>query len=198
MAETVNVLSARALLCATYDLLSATHAPKQIAFDTKVLSEIADDSDYHRTKKGYMGYRTAGIFRFGNKRWAIARGEKCGAYPAEPFDSDLIALEVTVRGSRKIPQTLAAQIQYGRYFANTILFAMADGKLFIPEEGRFTRRMNEVIPKLNRFEAQPAEYDRSCIALSTLRHPATKCAQYRSDCHLFLAEAIEDILQSLT
>jgi hypothetical protein len=62
-------------------------------FPNKALTEIARDSDWHRTKVGYMGYETAGLFEFGGSIWIVGRGEACGSYPADPYDSDILALE---------------------------------------------------------------------------------------------------------
>ena len=73
-----NDLNVRELLKKTYSILCKRYKPKDITFSERALTEIADDSDWHRTKKGYMGYGAAALFQLDGKSWAIVRGEKCG------------------------------------------------------------------------------------------------------------------------
>lgn len=97
-------LNVRELLKETYSILQKRYNPQQIILPRRALAEIADDSDLHRIRVGYIRYESAGLFQLDGKTWAIARGEKWGSYPAEPYDSDILALEFLVEG--KTPEQI--------------------------------------------------------------------------------------------
>ena len=132
-------LNVRNVLKGTYALLRERHNPKEIVFPNGVLTEIGNDSDWHRTKVGYMGYESEGLFQLDGVTWAIARGEKCGSYPAEPYDSDLLALEVIVEGKthEKIQEELSERIAYSSYFIKSLVCGAAAGNLFFSYIRRF-------------------------------------------------------------
>ncbi len=190
-------LNVRELLKNTYSELSKRHSPQEVVFTNEVLTEIANDSDYHRTRIGYMGYESSGLFQLDGKTWAIARGEKCGSYPAEPYDSDLLALELLVEGKifKQIQEELKERIENSSYFINSLVCGMADGNLFSHKEGMFGEEMLKILqPEIKRFIAQEPEYDRSMVLL-TLQHPTKKAMLYKPEFVGFLADSIEAVLR---
>jgi len=199
MPEEQNGLHVRGLLRGAYEKLSQTHKNKEITFSNSVLTEIADDSDYHRTKKGYMGYESARTFQFNGKIWVVARGEECGSYPAEPYDSDILALEFPLEGriTKATKKELTKKIRESSYFSNSLICGMADGNLAVSEGGRFGKQMIDLLrPKIQDFIAQKPEYDRSVILASTLQYPTTRCMLYKPEFADFLAELFETVLKS--
>ncbi len=198
MGEKTEGLNVRELLKSTYSTLTARHNPQQIVLANRALAEIASDSDWHRTRVGYMGYENAGLFQFNGKTWAIARGEKCGSYPAEPYDSDILALELLAdrKTPEQIQEELSKGIGQGSYFKNSLIFGMANGNLSLNKEGRFGEEMlKRLQPEIERFIAQEPEYDRSVILLLSLQHPATKLMLYKPEFADFLADSIEAVLK---
>ncbi len=198
MGDRVEGLNVRELLKSTYLRLYERHNPQVVVFSNRALAEIANDSDYHRTRVGYMGYDSAGLFQFDGKTWAISRGEKCGGYPAEPYDSDLLALEFLAEGKtpKQIQEELGEGIGQSSYFRNSLIFGMADGNLSLNKEGRFGEKMlKRLQPEIQRFIAQEPEYDRSVILVSTLQYPTTKNMLYKPEFADFLADSIEAVLR---
>lgn len=193
-------LTVRELLKDTYYRISKECSSQRIVLPKRTLVEIADDSDWHRTRTGYMGYESADLFQLGGKTWAIARGEKCGGYPAERYDSDIIALEITTGGkiSKQIQEGLVEKIQKSSYFKNSLIFSGYDGALGISQNGRFGMIMLELLkPKIKKFIAQKADYDTSVISASTLQYPVKKPMLYKPECVNFLSEAIETVLKEI-
>lgn len=155
MSKKKEGLFVRELLKNTYDRLAERNPHQEIVLAEPALAEIANDSDWHRTRIGYMKYEKANFLQLDNKNWAIGRGESYGSYPAEPYDSDILALELVydekksekikekIRKGRTldlstisidtempvIQERLKRGIENSRYFENTLVCGMADGHL---------------------------------------------------------------------
>ena len=192
-------LHVRDLLREAYEKLSQQHENKEITFPNRVLTEIANDTDWHRSRTGYMGYKSARTFQFNGKIWVVARGEKCGSYPAEPYDSDIMALEFPLkrRITKATQEELVRKVGESSYFRNSLIYGMADGNLAVSERGRFGKQMLDLLrPKIQEFIAQEPEYDRSIILASTLQYPTTKNMLYKPEFADFLAESFKSVLSS--
>lgn len=192
-----NGIGIGALLKETYSELCRRQKAEEIAFKQKVLAEIADDSDWHRSRTGYMGYESAALLRFSNKVWLIGRGEACGGYPADPFNSDILALELIVE--RKNPEQIndAARnaIQESTYFRNTLVYGMCDGNLCINPKGAFKEWLLDIVgPEAGSFVAQMPKYNRELILASTLSPVCEKPLLYKPEFAVFLADSIEAVL----
>jgi hypothetical protein len=196
-------LSVRELLKKTYDNLAKRNEHQQIVLTEGSLAEIANDSDWHRTRIGYMKYERANLFQFNNKNWAVARGEKYGDYPAEPYDSDLSAFELLIEDKTpgKIQEKLRSVIRGNSYFRNSLIYGLNDGRLAIgPNSDWFSNpfrsRMAELLkPRIDDFVLQKPEYDTRFILASTLQYPATKVTLYKPNFVDFLTETIETVLK---
>jgi hypothetical protein len=188
-------VSIRDLLKNAYSNLQTRNPHQEIALENEAFSVIADDSDWHRSRTGYMKYNKADVFDFG-KSWALGIGEKAGSYPARPYDSDIIALELSQCEPMQIQKEIGEKIAASSYFENSLVFGYADGNLGINKEGRFGNRMMQLIkPKVPEFIAQRPEYDESVIELSTLRPPVTREMTYKPKFADFITEVIETVLR---
>jgi len=192
-------LTIRQLIEETYKLLAERNKHEEMVFpkDMQPSAEIADDSDLHRTRKGYMHYVSAGLFQFGGRTWAIGVGTASGGYPARPYNSDLLALEFVVdwESKEQLTEMLATEIRHSEYFANTLFFGKSDGLLAISKEGRFSNVVWErLAPVAEEYLVQKPEYDTRVVLASTLQHPTTKQTLYKSTFPEFLAKTIEDVL----
>jgi len=125
----MKTLNAHELLQNAYLRLCIIHASREVVFQHRAFAEIADDSDWHRTRKGYMGYDKADLLRLDGKVWVIARGEACGSYPAAPYDSEILALRFELKredGKRKTKaQTrneLSDAVAGSTYFRNSLVY----------------------------------------------------------------------------
>ena len=189
-------LNVNELLKNTYSNLEKRNSHEKIKLTDLVYTEIADDSDWHRTRKGYMRYEKVDIFDFG-KQWLLGCGENCGSYPARPYDSDILALEISNENKPiNIQKEIEEKIHLSSYFRNSLIYGYADGNLGISKSGRFGKRMRETIkPKVSEFIAQKPEYDSQYLELSTLLPVNTKEMLYKPVFVDFLTEAIEDVLK---
>ena len=192
-------LTVRQLIEKTHQVLAQRNKHEEIIFpeDMQPSAEIADDSDWHRTRKGHMHYVSAGLFQFGGRTWAIGIGIAGGGYPARPYNSDLLALEFVVDGKSKkqLVEGLATEIRHSEYFANTLFFGKSDGLLAVSREGRFSDAVRErLAPVAEEYLAQKPEYDTIVVLASTLQYPTTKQTLYKSTFPEFLAKTIEDVL----
>lgn len=188
-------LFVRELLEKTYEKLGDRNPHIGIVLPETVKSEIADDSDWHRTRVGYMGYDKVRFFSFNNKSWLIGNGKSCGAYPARPYDSDILALELAVN---KNPSQVYEQFKecIGSYFKNSLIFGMADGVVSFNKHGRFTERMmKQLSGRIEEFVAKWPKYNREILSLDTLTPINTSSMKYKQETVDFLAETIETVLE---
>lgn len=192
------------LLDATYSKITERHNLNVLTFQNTTLSEIANDSDWHRAKIGYMCYSGASLFSLGERTWAIALGTKGGDYPGDMYVGDIIALDLILNGKSEddIKKELSERISSESYFMNTLFVGARDGNLGAREERsqgiptRFGKRMVHVVsPRIKEFVLQTPEYDHNLILASTLQHPTTKVMLYKPETPDFLANCIEQVLR---
>lgn len=198
MADKIEGLTVRELLKSTYSKLTERHNPREIILPAGAWAEIANDSDWHRTRAGYMNYQSAGLFRLEGNCWAIARGETCESYVAAPYDSDILALEfmADVHSEQAIPEELRERIRQSTYFENSLIYGLAGGSLAVGGQ-KFGRQMLKLLkPEMQKFIAQEAEYDSQYYSLSTLSPICRSSVKYKPEFTEFLANSIEAVLKS--
>ena len=188
-------ISVRDLLKDTYEKIGQRNSNSKIIFPNKVFAEIANDSDYHRTRIGYIGYENTRTFKFNGKYWAIARGEKCGDYPGDIYDSDILALELKSESTER--EELERKISESTYFTNSLIFAKTDGHLCLSKENRFGIKMRDLLQsRIEKFIAQLPEYDESLFSARTLSPVCTKSVMYKPEFTDFLTDSIKQVLES--
>jgi len=188
----------------TYKILCGKCTPKTITLSDVAMAEIADDSDWHRSKTGYMLYKELNQITINDKNWVLGLGEKGGDYPAEPFGKDILALEYepTGKDQKQIDSDITSMIRISEYFRNTLIMSLADGqlKLATPDSPcycRFSEKMKEYLAgKFKDYVAQKPEYDRECVLVSTMDFPCTKEMTFKESFAEFLADTIEKILSN--
>ena len=84
------------------ELKKALPSRKVVKLNEPVYALIASDSDYHRTREGYMEYADVILTGISGVQWAIALGEAWGDYPAEYYDNDISAIRL---GGKSAPGT---------------------------------------------------------------------------------------------
>ncbi len=192
-----KTLNVHALLRSVCRRLGRRYSRNTLFFPDGVCTEIADDSDYHRTRRGYMRYRSAKVLRLNGRTWILARGERSGAYPADPYDSDIVAIEI----DRQTPvdaalvKNAAEAIRQGNYFLNTVVCGLADGNLALYERSRFGSRMlPRLRPAADGLIAQAPKRDDRYLSLSTLQPVVTSSARYKPEAVRTLADMIVAVL----
>lgn len=197
MQQVETGVSVRALLKSAYEILSKRNPHRDIILPKSALTEIADGSDDHKTSTGFMGYDSTKLFQFNGKIWVVARGETCGGYPKDSYDSDILAVEFPDKTPPlKISKDLTQRIRDSSYFRNSLVFGMADGCLGFNDHGKFGMQVfNLLEPRLGEFVAQKAEYNTSVYLASTMEHPAKKRVLYKPEFANVLSDTLEIVLR---
>ena len=189
-------LSARELLTETFNDLRSKLRGKVVNLSSKATAEIANDSDWHRTRIGYTGYESAVLVDNISKQWAIAFGNKCGSYPADPYNCDIAAVPVSTDGKseEQVAKEVHEALEGNSYFRNSLIYAMADGKLAVSREGRFGQRVLELLrPKVQEFIAQDLETDSRYFTMD-LRPVVKSDVRYKREFVAFLSDIIQAAL----
>ncbi len=189
-------LSARQLLEEVYNSLKDKLDGREIKLPSKAMAEIADDSDWHRTRIGYTGYETAMLLKADGKEWAVAFGIKCGSYPADPYNCDITAVPVSTNGkpNEEIAKEIHKALEGGSYFRNSLIYAMADGQLAISKNGRFGQKVLELLkPKVQEFIAQNLGIDSRYFTMD-LRPVVKSAVQYKPEFTVFLFDTLRVVL----
>jgi hypothetical protein len=197
--QNTKMLSVHDLLRSVSRLLGRKHSRRSLHFPEGVCTEIADDSDWHRTRRGYMRYRSAKILKLGGRRWVLARGDKSGSYPADAYDSDIIAIPIADQGKvdAKLAEQVAQSIREGSYFRHTLVCGLADGRLACYTRSPFADQMAASLRfMLVRIIAEDVRRDERYLSLSDLRPIVTSSMKYRPEAVHILADAIREILSS--
>ncbi|MDD5192652.1 MAG: hypothetical protein PHH54_00545 [Candidatus Nanoarchaeia archaeon] len=193
--DTKQVLLVGEILENAYKKLGERNSNREIILPEEVRSEIADDSDYHKIRTGYMGYKTVTFFNFNNKSWLIGNGKSCGAYPARPYDSDILALELDIA---VFPERVRSEFQenVGSYFKNSLMYCMTDGMLAISKHGKFNKSMMNLLrPRIEEFIAEEPKYNEEIISPDTHMPVNISPMKYKPEFADFLAESIEAVLK---
>jgi hypothetical protein len=195
-------LTAGEVIRKVFEKIKERHSHREIHFPRGALALIADDSDLHRIRRGYMKYDSAILIHLGNKNWALARGEACGDYPADPYDSDIWAAEI--KAGSKSPEQIASEIREmirkSEFFSNTIIGGRKDGSFFI-SKNIFGKKVKELLPaeKLSNFVSSEMKIDSRYFTIegSNVLPIVKKPMQYKEELVDFLAQLIIQILNAI-
>lgn len=193
-----NGIHVRELLEKTYADLVRTNRPRRINFESAALSEIADNSDRHEIGKGYMSYEGAGLFECNEGIWMISRGEASGSYPADSYDSDIMALKIDSETASRsdVDEKLREAINNTSYFRNSIIHGTKDGNLHAGDLSRFRKTILGVLhPHMERFTVEKTQHDEDEILASTVDHFYKQTTTYHLGLVEFLSATIESILR---
>jgi len=157
-----------------YDRIVDAHGYHRETFppEQEIATLICSDCDDHRRRHGFMKYEFADFVEIDNKIWVISLGNSWGSYPADPYDKDIIALH-WLKEPEKPEEELIPRIIEGRVFRNSIVYAMADGRLgltgkfrslsFLDNKNRFGEAMATLVrdkmPELSIHDRAPGDMD---------------------------------------
>lgn len=193
-------ISAGELLENAFRILSEKNSYRRISFPEKVSVIIAEDSDVHRIRQGYMGYKSATLFEINEKLWAMSVGKAWGDYPAAPYDSDILAIEIS-SPEAKIEKDLVKEIQkrihFDEYFQHSLIIARKNGQITVAEnpENRFRKKILESLrPVTSKFIAQKLEVDEGSISAIELQPMVISMVRYKPEFAEVMANRIFEIL----
>ncbi len=192
----IERISARQLLEGVYSSLKNKLGGREIHLPSKAMVEIANDSDWHRTRIGYSAYETALLLNVEGKEWAVAFGTNCGSYPAEPYNCDIAAVSVFPIGKsdEEIAKEVYKALKKGSYFRNSLIYTLADGQLAVSKNSKFGQKVLELLrPKIKEFIVQDLETDSRYLYLDL--RPVVKCAiEYKPEFVSFLCDIFRSVL----
>ena len=190
-------LSVRELLEQAFDALKQDLDGREIDLPSIAVAEIANDSDWHRTRIGYTSYKKASLLMVGDKKWAVAFGTKCGAYPADPYDCDIAAVQLSLddeESDEQVAVKVHQSLESNDYFRNSLLFSMVDGRLSASKNSYFGMKVLELLkPRAVEFVAQKLVTDPEHFTLD-LRPLVKSAIRYKQEFVAFLAETFRTAL----
>ncbi|MFA6355385.1 MAG: hypothetical protein WCW65_03100 [Candidatus Paceibacterota bacterium] len=186
--QTSDVISGSQLLQEIIATLTENLNGIKLMFKNTIDSEIADDSDQHRTKRGYMSYKEFTLFEKNGKKWALAFGTKTGDYPGNNFQSDLIAFSITEKQTiSEIKKEIAYVVPAKSHFKNSFMIVTYDGQLMM--RTALTQLIGE---KMGEFIAREARYT------PNFNMDGTRCVEletsYKKEGAIFIADKLQSLL----
>jgi hypothetical protein len=180
-------------------------------FDRGVGAEVADDSDYHRRRKGSMVYTQGRLVEVDGQRWFLVLGTRTHGYPADLYGGDISAVQVpgeisAVASARDLTlvEFLKSYIRrQSTYFKNSLILFTYDGRMALHRgldgSNPFSREMlNRVdVRRLQGFIVQEREIDPEHF-FPDGRSVISRAVRYRPDLVDFLAKAIHETLRSVS
>jgi hypothetical protein len=183
------------VLKAVYEALKAKHSPQVLTLT--IFNEVADDSDWHRTRTGNMLYEEECIFCIEDKTWLIAFSDKPTGYPANGYSCDLIAIPLEIQGmseaevAKEVKEKIEGPAQYFRY---SLVTGLSDGNFALSEASRYFSKMSKkVVAAVKTHRVSKTEYERNLYHLD-LRRVASSTARYKPEIVDELVTAIEEVL----
>ncbi|MDP3057784.1 MAG: hypothetical protein Q8N37_04720 [bacterium] len=200
MEEKIGI-SAGELLENAFRILSEKNSYRRIGFPEQVSVIIAEDSDIHRARQGYMGYKSATLFEINKKLWAMSVGKAWGDYPADPYDSDILAIEIS-SPEEKIDKDLMGEIQkrihFDEHFQHSLIIARKNGQITVAEnpENRFKKKILESLrPVASKFIVQKLEIDKWSVSAIDLQPVVISMVRYKPEFAEVMANRILEILR---
>ena len=193
MSEGQVGISGHELLKRVFEDLKTRLNGREIKLPSKVMVEIADDSDWHRSRTGYMGYESVVILNVGGKTWAIAFGTACGDYPADKYDCDIAAVKISGNESslKKLAEEICESLQRNEYFLSSFIHFTTDGNPGDNRKGIFYKVVhNALVSRIGQFVVQCAKHEPGLFTMDmqpVVREPFL----FKEECTAFLSEVFQ-------
>ena len=184
---------------ASFDKVKAITGGRMIILDESPWAEIADDSDGHRERKGYMKYSRVFVTRIKGHAWILAFGEAVGGYPADPYGNDITALhlgrERVFDTDQEFLKEVSEKLGESEYFSNSLILTMSSGAMsFNKPSSWFNYAMPAIRDIAPQLVAEDPKFDREHLSLSTLSPIVTSSAKYNVAAPKMLAEKLVEVL----
>lgn len=197
MEEKQNSLSVREVLSRCYEELKKALPNKEVVFETRALKEIASDWWPSGSNVGYMKYESVILLLLGpkNTKLALGLGESFGNYPADQYDSDILAIKIP--SDKQTPEEIAEVIEKSKGFRDSAIFGMNDGSLNVIAESPLGKKLAELImPDIKEYIVQRPEIDDQYITLD-LRPIVRSQMRFKNELPDFLSRKIIQLLASI-
>jgi len=162
---------------------------------------IADDSDWHRTRKGYVLYKQFTVADFGGQPWLLALGSVGGDYPCRPFCCDIFVYPCLkdLPAGTPLPEDgdLVALAQKmlsdNDYYRLSVIMGMANGLLNAVKGSDLVHTVVKQLREcVNDYVAQEMVVNHEVLSLSTLQPAVNSPVLYKAE----FASAMADIIRT--
>lgn len=189
-----------------YEELVKTSGAREVDFPRAVHTIIADDSDYHRTRRGFMMYEKVLFLPKGEDLWVVAWGRARGGYPADPYDSVITAFVFEKRPEEDELLTHTEKaLEIAAFFSHSLIVGMKSGDLAFIEKPRsyvYTQTNHLAVALGRALEARiqshhvvtEKDVNRELIDMGTLRPLVTRATRYSPSIIPVIADAIHTVL----
>lgn len=148
-----------------------------------------------------MRYDFVVLISLGNKFWALGKGRASGSYPAEPYNNDILVLELDDSLKNEPDEKIAENIMewinsyWNSRFRNSIIAAKNSGHLFVGKSWQEVMTAL-VVPKISDFMKKGFETHEGYVRVeSSGIVPAIKSSvKYKKEFANFLFETIIQVL----
>jgi hypothetical protein len=192
-------LSVRELHRAVYQELVTRIRGPEIHFtaDDAPRAVISDDSDHHRTRRGYCRYEHAMLVRIGTQDAVLALGTAEGSYPAEPYVGDIAIVRVHLEGKdeAEVRTEVADRLAANYFFERSLVVFLANGALGPGGDHRLKETMKRYITFFMAGSVASPPVEQEGILTLDLKPIYSASARFRPDAPKRLVDAILSVLQ---
>ena len=139
-------ISCTELLQRVYDCLFYEQVEEMVEFEKPIDILVADDSDHHRIREGYLRYTGGKVVALEDDRWFVGKGVPYGSYPADRYLGDLRVWT----GSRPLG------IENFPGFRNSALIITRNNNIGISSWEMFTK-LSDLLTKIDDYDLTPNE-----------------------------------------
>ena len=151
---------------------------------------IDDDSDWHRTRKGYFTYSAVMPITIGTRSWLVSQSEKTGSYPGDFLKGDLAFILLDHSVEKGI-----ARFREVRGLAHSLFVVHEEGLLIpVPTEPFSQEFFHRYSKDFADLAAEQPVLDGEFISLSTLGPVVKQSARYLPDAVETLAQKVSEYL----
>lgn len=192
--EGLVAINGSEVLSRFYELLRQANVEVKFPDDEKVKTLIADDSDGHRTRRGYSVHES---FMIINEKWLASLGNKSRSYTTDLYDKDLFLLSIQQDEISSFSGGIVSYARYNienaEYFRHSVLLSVSDGRLYVAPWLDLNFR-DRIAKSIMQHRLKAAEYREDVIMLSSLSYLNTKKAQYSTNLPTELFNIFQEML----
>ncbi len=184
------------LLTGVYEKLLEKLEGSERVMDPPARCEIANDSDWHRTRVGYMRYVKVALINKDGAHGLLAVGEPWGSYPKDPYAGDVIYIPAQdlQKEEELTDEAITDNIEGGSYFRYSLLVGYADGRLGFSKRCKIHDKLvTAVKDSFESYVAQDLETNPELFHLD-LRPVVSKAMRYKPEIVEFLSSHLAPLL----
>lgn len=178
----------------TFEVLINELTGEVFEFPEPIFVEVADDSDWHRTRKGEMVYHRAVVASIGNNnQWILAVSTETQGYPADCYSAEFVAIPCLTQEISN--QVVAQKLRDSKYFLNTLVVGRSGGEIAFSKIGTYSKAIKELLGKAEPYIAQDQEIDETALDPSNgLRPVVVRGYRYKPELVTSLVAALRKVL----